>query len=171
MTAPLAVSQRSGGSVDSKLSISQAATLRSLLLAEAARQASSLALYATAMATSSPDTTGLARAMHALHMYRARAVLEEVEGALARVEAGTYGTCLVCGRPIPFEHLEAIPQARFCAACPAAAVPLADGSAGPRLGSGSGEQTGIPPPVRSPRHVDRSASQVWENARANPVAR
>lgn len=41
--------------------------------------------------------------------------LADVEDAYARLEAGTYGTCEVCGRPIGEERLEAIPAARRCA--------------------------------------------------------
>lgn len=37
--------------------------------------------------------------------------LEDVESALARIAAGTYGLCVDCGRPIPDERLEVRPQA------------------------------------------------------------
>ena len=37
--------------------------------------------------------------------------LAAVEAALARLEAGSYGTCVRCGRPIAAERLEAIPWA------------------------------------------------------------
>ena len=40
--------------------------------------------------------------------------LLEVEGAVQRLERGTYGTCQVCGRPIGDERLEAMPATRFC---------------------------------------------------------
>jgi RNA polymerase-binding transcription factor DksA len=40
--------------------------------------------------------------------------MDEVERALAKVEAGTYGTCEVGGEPIPFARLEAVPTARSC---------------------------------------------------------
>ncbi len=40
--------------------------------------------------------------------------LAEVERALRKLEAGTYGRCEVCGRPIPAERLEAEPAARWC---------------------------------------------------------
>ncbi len=43
--------------------------------------------------------------------------LAEVELALARVDAGTYGRCEVCGREIPEGRLEARPTARTCVAC------------------------------------------------------
>ena len=40
-----------------------------------------------------------------------QALLTEVEEALKRIENGTYGKCVDCGRPIPEERLEAIPWA------------------------------------------------------------
>ncbi len=43
-----------------------------------------------------------------------RGELADVEHALRRLEAGTYGTCEACGRPIAPARLEAIPAARFC---------------------------------------------------------
>jgi DnaK suppressor protein len=51
---------------------------------------------------------------------QARAHLVEVDAALGRVEAGTYGTCERCGRPIAAARLEARPVARTCVACAAA---------------------------------------------------
>ena len=41
----------------------------------------------------------------------------EVDEALARLEAGTYGFCEDCGQPIAPERLEAIPTARSCVRC------------------------------------------------------
>ncbi len=38
----------------------------------------------------------------------------EIKGALARIEAGTYGTCEICGAKIEDERLEANPAARTC---------------------------------------------------------
>jgi DnaK suppressor protein len=40
-----------------------------------------------------------------------QALLTEVEDALKRIEDGTYGRCVNCGRPIPEKRLEAIPWA------------------------------------------------------------
>ena len=37
--------------------------------------------------------------------------------ALAEVDAGTYGACEACGRPIPGERLAAHPTTRRCVAC------------------------------------------------------
>lgn len=42
------------------------------------------------------------------------AELSDVEHALRRLDEGTYGTCMVCSRPIPDERLEAKPAARLC---------------------------------------------------------
>jgi RNA polymerase-binding protein DksA len=43
--------------------------------------------------------------------------LEQVEAALARLEAGTFGACVRCGRPIAPERLEALPWAAYCIDC------------------------------------------------------
>ncbi len=43
--------------------------------------------------------------------------IAEVEAARARVEAGTYGRCEVCGEPIADARLEARPIARTCVGC------------------------------------------------------
>ena len=40
-----------------------------------------------------------------------QALLAEVEAALRRIDEGTYGKCVNCGRPIPEKRLEAIPWA------------------------------------------------------------
>jgi RNA polymerase-binding protein DksA len=48
---------------------------------------------------------------------RAGVHLEAVDGALARLDAGTYGTCARCGRPIAAERLEALPWAAHCIEC------------------------------------------------------
>ena len=44
-------------------------------------------------------------------------VLYEIEEALKRVDAGTYGICEMSGKPIPQGRLEAIPFARFTVEC------------------------------------------------------
>jgi DnaK suppressor protein len=40
--------------------------------------------------------------------------MDEVERALAKLDAGTYGLCETCGEPIAPARLEAMPAARFC---------------------------------------------------------
>lgn len=42
---------------------------------------------------------------------QARDAIDEIDAALARLDAGTYGICVVSGLPIPIERLEAIPYA------------------------------------------------------------
>jgi len=44
-----------------------------------------------------------------------RKLIVEIDGALDRIENGTYGICEGTGQPIPKERLEAIPWARYCA--------------------------------------------------------
>jgi DnaK suppressor protein len=41
----------------------------------------------------------------------------EVDAALARVDAGTYGVCERCGTAIGEARLDALPAARTCIAC------------------------------------------------------
>jgi RNA polymerase-binding transcription factor DksA len=53
--------------------------------------------------------TGLAEA--------AASELRQVDDALARMDAGTYGVCLNCGNPIPAARLEVRPFAEYCVAC------------------------------------------------------
>src|SRR6202051_489268 len=43
--------------------------------------------------------------------------LYEIEEAVKRVDAGTYGICEMSGKPIPHARLEAIPFARFTVEC------------------------------------------------------
>lgn len=40
--------------------------------------------------------------------------LRDVNNALGRIEAGTYGVCVRCGNPIERQRLEALPSARTC---------------------------------------------------------
>ncbi|MFD8225984.1 TraR/DksA C4-type zinc finger protein [Streptomyces massasporeus] len=44
-------------------------------------------------------------------------VLGEIEEAFARIEDGTYGTCVGCAKPVPAERLEILPYTRHCVAC------------------------------------------------------
>ena len=41
----------------------------------------------------------------------------EVDAALHRLDAGTYGACRSCRRPIPGARLEAVPEATQCVSC------------------------------------------------------
>ncbi|MFE1365004.1 TraR/DksA family transcriptional regulator [Streptomyces anulatus] len=44
----------------------------------------------------------------------AQEMLEQTERALARLEAGTYGLCEVCGKPIGKARMQAFPRATLC---------------------------------------------------------
>ena len=48
--------------------------------------------------------------------------IEEVDAALHRLEAGTYGACRSCRRPIPVARLEAVPEATQCVTCASGSV-------------------------------------------------
>jgi len=49
--------------------------------------------------------------------HNARELLVQTEQALARIDAGTYGTCESCGEPIGKARLQAFPRAVLCVAC------------------------------------------------------
>ncbi|MEF2964651.1 TraR/DksA C4-type zinc finger protein [Paenibacillus sp. M1] len=40
--------------------------------------------------------------------------LTRIDGALERIEAGTYGFCETCGQPIGFDRLQAVPETSYC---------------------------------------------------------
>jgi DnaK suppressor protein len=46
----------------------------------------------------------------------ARDLIDKVEDALARIEAGGFGRCEACGGPIEAERLDALPYATLCLA-------------------------------------------------------
>ncbi len=46
-----------------------------------------------------------------------RETFTDINDALAKLEAGTYGQCESCGQPIGDARLEAMPMARLCMAC------------------------------------------------------
>ncbi|GIW97009.1 MAG: hypothetical protein KatS3mg111_0342 [Pirellulaceae bacterium] len=43
--------------------------------------------------------------------------LRNVEEALSRMQAGTYGNCEGCDKPIPLARLEVLPYAKLCIKC------------------------------------------------------
>jgi RNA polymerase-binding transcription factor DksA len=44
-------------------------------------------------------------------------IIEEINGALARIERGVFGRCEACNRPIARKRLLALPYARHCLEC------------------------------------------------------
>ena len=57
---------------------------------------------------------------------RSSQVVADIDQALLRIKEGTYGICARCGQPINERRLEALPTARYDAACQAA-IESADG--------------------------------------------
>jgi RNA polymerase-binding transcription factor DksA len=99
------------------LAAERAATLDRI----AALEAQVAGIVETASASSGDDehdpegqTIAYDRAQAQALLDRSRADLVEVDAAVARLAAGTYGVCEVCGRTIPGERLEARPAARRC---------------------------------------------------------
>ncbi len=62
-------------------------------------------------AQSLPDDVALARSASLLR------TVEQIDAALARLEAGTYGRCARCGAAIPEERLELRPFTDTCVRC------------------------------------------------------
>ena len=48
---------------------------------------------------------------------QARAAVEEIDRAMAKLANRTYGLCERCGQAIPRPRLRALPYARLCVAC------------------------------------------------------
>jgi DnaK suppressor protein len=48
---------------------------------------------------------------------RESAEIDEVDAALKRIEAGTYGVCIDCGMPIAAARLHVAPEAPRCITC------------------------------------------------------
>ncbi|QYJ03248.1 TraR/DksA family transcriptional regulator [Nocardioides panacisoli] len=62
-------------------------------------------------------TIAFERSQVATVIEQTRRHLDELDAAVARVDAGTYGVCERCGRTIPAARLEARPVARTCVSC------------------------------------------------------
>jgi len=60
-------------------------------------------------------TDAMEREKTFLFASRGSKFVNQLDDALARIDAGTYGMCKVCGLLIPRERLEAVPTAQTCA--------------------------------------------------------
>ena len=63
------------------------------------------------------DSIGMERERDLQLAGQARAAIEEIDRALAKIAAGTYGICERCNQPIPKARLKALPYAALCVAC------------------------------------------------------
>jgi DnaK suppressor protein len=63
------------------------------------------------------DTMNVERERDLALSAQALAAVEDIDKALAKIDAGTYGICERCGQPIPKERLRALPYAALCVAC------------------------------------------------------
>ncbi len=63
------------------------------------------------------DTLSVERERDLTLSATARQTVDDIDKALARVAAGTYGYCEMCGDRIPVARLEAIPWADLCVRC------------------------------------------------------
>src|SRR6516164_7989264 len=62
-------------------------------------------------------TSNVDRELDLVLSAQARAAAAEIDRALAKIQAGTYGLCEQCGNPIPQARLKALPYAALCVAC------------------------------------------------------
>jgi DnaK suppressor protein len=62
-------------------------------------------------------TTSVDRELDLVLSAQASAVIEDIDQALAKIDAGTYGICENCGQLISKARLEALPYARLCIQC------------------------------------------------------
>jgi RNA polymerase-binding transcription factor DksA len=62
-----------------------------------------------------PDPTSAD--LDALVKSQSQARLTSVAAALRRLDAGVYGVCARCGRPISYARLSVMPEATLCAVC------------------------------------------------------
>ena len=105
--------------------MSDAAGRRAVLTAERERLTSELAAMGIDRATfddgfaDSGQVTAERGEVDAL-VGSLRETLSDIDNALAKIDAGTYGMCERCGRPIGEDRLEAMPAARLCIECASA---------------------------------------------------
>ncbi|EME96688.1 TraR/DksA family transcriptional regulator [Streptomyces mobaraensis] len=62
-------------------------------------------------------TKNIAREHELALAANAREMLDQTERALVRLDAGTYGLCESCGRPIGKARMQAFPRATLCVEC------------------------------------------------------
>jgi DnaK suppressor protein len=63
------------------------------------------------------DTLAVERERDLALSAQARAAIEQIDTAVAKIHEGTYGSCENCGTAIPKERLKALPYAALCVKC------------------------------------------------------
>ena len=63
------------------------------------------------------DTLAVERERDLALSAQARAAVEQIDAAIEKIHAGTYGQCESCGTNIPKERLKALPYAALCVKC------------------------------------------------------
>ena len=132
-TAPTRAPQKRAADVDDKPRAAFLAEQRTLLLRERdsyTRQAEELKAEADSLALEHEPgdvqfdeeggeggTSNVDRELDLVLSAQARGAIAEIDRALAKINAGTYGTCEQCGNPIPQARLKALPYAALCVAC------------------------------------------------------
>jgi len=69
------------------------------------------------------STIAFERAQVSALLMEARNYLHDLDRALERLEAGSYGTCQLCGMTVTPERLEARPATQTCVSCAASSRP------------------------------------------------
>lgn len=100
---------RSTTSVRSSLTGAELATLRAALN-DCRQQRAEQLIEATDV---DPDGDPVAAA----HTASVRRIVIDIDAALARMDAGAYGLCSHCDKPIPFARLEVLPYTTGCVNC------------------------------------------------------
>lgn len=90
-------------------------TLREFTATTAQESSGDLSSHSSHMADLGTDAMEREKAF--LFVSQKRRRLDEIDVALQRIEAGTFGTCEVCGQPIPERRLERLPAASLCVKC------------------------------------------------------
>lgn len=103
--------------VEDKLRAEQESLARQIAEIEARFSGEENAEVALVTDEGEPETVTTDRERDLSLLENARDLLDQVERALAKIEAGTYGLCANCSKPIEAARLKALPHASLCIAC------------------------------------------------------
>ncbi|MCZ6634100.1 MAG: TraR/DksA C4-type zinc finger protein [bacterium] len=90
-------------------------TLESNLMRVTSAESSGELIYSDHMSDLGSDAIEREKAF--MFASRDGAYLEQLEAALQRIQAGSYGMCRECGCHIPRARLEAVPTTQVCVPC------------------------------------------------------